>query len=790
MKSNSNIKPISKFIAFVTAFTSIAASSGLTAFAAEEAEPTFTEGTLTALVNSVDNVASIDCRYYSNMPNVPYMKLSEYYSLWTGQELAIANNNDGTYEVKVPAGVIGTYDTENDTVSTDDAGYFFMPEDELNAENPYNNLYLRSPEVDYVATAFDLNFSDYNIDIIGDENELWFPIATLCDVYTSDLRIPFFVEDTLFFGNELMSDFSITNYPLSEEHATGLIGQYENGRPADLAEFNYNELCFAFDLNYGFPGRPYFTDLIKEKGLDGMLTEGNDTTRAIKELLLSTDFVAYNCGFDLLNMYLWDGGHTQFAALPAMVSEELTLQVQQYAMSLGLSFENAADLYGDQMSMITSQTAVMAAREAMAQTADSVEVLNSGSIYFVKDNTAVFTFDSFDTNFEAWASYYNGDGELPQELVTDFYNCVLAADENPEITNFVIDIGTNTGGAAMVAGYMMGLIADVDTFYYNDNINDIPVNEQFFVDKNFDKVIDEKDEEFTTDLNFGVITSNVSFSCGNLLPSVARENGIMLMGEKSGGGACAINVHVTADGMPYILSSGTCLTDKNYNSIDLGITPDYETFKLNADGTKDFSDTYNFDTIKNCFNDFYGTETVTTTTTTATETTTTTTTTTTAVETETTTEDTTTTETTTEITTTTEATTTAPETTTAATTTTPETTTQPTENVTSDDNLCFWAIADYYDKTGVTADNAEITAKGDVYEITLTDSEGKVLSVYSIDPATGVGTSSTGEEVNLPQTGTLSLNNLFMVLGAFALTVCGFFAVMASGMFRRKTNEE
>jgi hypothetical protein len=29
-----------------------------------------------------------------------------------------------------------------------------------------------------------------------------------------------------------------------------------------------------------------------------------------------------------------------------------------------------------------------------------------------------------------------------------------------------------------------------------------------------------------------------------------------------------------------------------------------------------------------------------------------------------------------------------------------------------------------------------------------------------------------------------------MVLGAFALTVCGFFAVMASGMFRRKTNEE
>lgn len=790
MNSNSNIKPISKFIAFVTAFTSIAASSGLTAFAAEEAEPTFTEGTLTALVNSVDNVASIDCRYYSNMPNVPYMKLSEYYSLWTGQELAIANNNDGTYEVKVPAGVKGTYDVENDTVSTDDESYFFKPEDELNAENPYANLFIRSPEVDseYVATAVELDFSNYNIDLIGDEDELWLPIATLCDVYTSDLRIPFFMEDTLIFGNELLSEFSISSLAYSEAHANGLINQYANGRPADLAEFNYNELCFAFDLNYGFPGRPYFTDLIKEKGLDGMLTEGNDTTRAIKELLLSTDFASYVCGFDLLNMYLWDGGHTMFPSLPSMISEEYFLRSQEIIMSLGVDFANASDLNGDQMSKMLSQEAITAAREEMVPTADSFEILNSGSIYIVKDDTAIFSFDEFATDLSTWLSYYNGESEMPQDLIADFYNCVLAADENPEITNFVIDLGTNGGGLILTANYMLGLIADVD--FYNCNLNNVPSTQQYLVDKNFDNVIDEKDEEFTTDLNFGVITSCNSYSCGNLFPSIARENGIMLMGETSGGGACAVNYHLTADGMLFTLSSGICLTDKDFNSIDLGITPDYETFKVNADGTKDFSDTYNFDTIKNCFNDFYGTETVTTTTTTATETTTTTTTTTTAVETETTTEDTTTTETTTEAATTTETTTTAPETTTAATTTTPETTTQPTENVTSDDNLCFWAIADYYDKTGVTADNAEITAKGDVYEITLTDSEGKVLSVYSIDPATGVGTSSTGEEVNLPQTGTLSLNNLFMVLGAFALTVCGFFAVMASGMFRRKTNEE
>ncbi|MBR5514416.1 MAG: hypothetical protein IKV85_10610 [Ruminococcus sp.] len=779
MKSNSNIKPISKFIAFVTAFTSIAASSGLTAFAAEEAEPAFTEKSLTALVNSIDNVASIECRYYNAMPNVPYMKLSQYYNLWTGQELAIANNNDGTYEVTVPAGVKGTYDVENDVVSTDDGGYFFTPEDELTTENPYANLYIISPEVDYTATACELDFSNYNIDIIGDESEIWVPVATLCDVYASSLRVPFFMEDTLIFGNELMSEFSITNLPLSESHSAGLLNQYSNGRPADLAEFNYNELCLAFDLNYGFPGRPYFTDLIKEKGLDGMLTEGNDTTKTIKELLLSTDFVAYNCGFDLLNMYLWDGGHTQFVALPAMYDQEFTLQAQQYAMSLGIGLENSADIYGDQMSMIASQTAILEARNAMYETADSVEFYDSGAAYIVKDNTAIFGFDSFVTDMAAWVSYYSGDAELPQELVTDFYNCILSADENPEITNFVIDLGTNTGGAVMVADYMLGLIADVDINYYKDNINDIPMYNKFDVDKNFDKVIDNKDEEFTTDLKFGVITSNMSFSCGNLFPSIARENGIMLMGEKSGGGACAINVHVTADGMPFILSSGLCLTDKDFNSIDLGIAPDYETFRVNEDGTKDFSDTYNFDIINNCFDDFYGTEIVTTTTTATTTVTTATTTTTTVTETTDTTEE------TTEAATTTE--------TTASTTEATTTTTQPTTtttNIASDDELCTWAANDYNEKTGNTAYKAEITSKGDVYEITLTDSEGKVLDVYSINPATGVGSAASGEEVNLPQTGTLSLNSLFIVLGAFALTVCGFFAVMASGIFRRKTNEE
>ena len=608
MKNNSNIKPFSKFVAFVTAFTSIVASSGLTAFATEDAKPLFAEGTLTALVNSIENVASVDCRYYSNMPNVPYMKLSEYYNLWTGQELAIANNNDGTYEVTVPAGVKGTYDVKNDVVSTDDASYFFIPENQISGEDPYANLYVRTvkgEDAEIAETAIEIDFGKYDIDLIGDGEELWVPIPTLCDIYTTNLTAPFFMENTLIFGGNILSDFSLATLSMTPDHAAGLLNQYANGRSADLAEYNYNELCFVLDLNYGYPGRPFYTDLIKEKGLDGFLSEANDTTRTIKELLLSTDYNEYLCGFNMLNYYLWDGGHTQFAAIPALMDEDCAAKVMEIEMNAGCTYENAYDYIGESQSKQASAEAIMAARQAVMSDVDVFEILPSGSIYVEKGDTALFNFDQFVTDFDAWASYYYENGEMPKEVISDFYNCLMAANENPAIENFLIDVSTNGGGAAMVLEYIMGLVADVDKLNYRDNVNDTTASESYIVDKNLDKVIDSKDEEFKTDLRFGVITSLNSYSCGNLLPAMARENNIMIIGEQSGGGACAVNNRISADGHLYSFSTGICFTDANYVSVDVGVKPDYETFKVNEDGTKDFSETYNFETISKYFDEFY-----------------------------------------------------------------------------------------------------------------------------------------------------------------------------------------
>ncbi len=117
------------------------------------------------------------------------------------------------------------------------------------------------------------------------------------------------------------------------------------------------------------------------------------------------------------------------------------------------------------------------------------------------------------------------------------------------------------------------------------------------------------------------------------------------------------------------------------------------------------------------------------------------------------------------------------------------TTTSVTTDVTNiaDEDLCSWAINDYQKKTGVTPANAEITARSEeACEITLTDENGNVLDVYTVDPKTGTGTNASNAEVNLPQTGNNAMTNWFLCAGAVLFMAFGFGAVKASGVLKRK----
>ena len=86
---------------------------------------------------------------------------------------------------------------------------------------------------------------------------------------------------------------------------------------ADLAEFNYKELCFGLDHFYGYPGRVQYNDALKAKGLDKVLEEDVACGPSIKKLLLSEKLSDYLVGMMGLTGVYFDG-HTAMAITSAL----------------------------------------------------------------------------------------------------------------------------------------------------------------------------------------------------------------------------------------------------------------------------------------------------------------------------------------------------------------------------------------------------------------------------------------------------------------------------------------
>ena len=123
----------------------------------------------------------------------------------------------------------------------------------------------------------------------------------------------------------------------------------------------------------------------------------------------------------------------------------------------------------------------------------------------------------------------------------------------------------------------MSVLMGGPNYYYSENLVTGQRQKFYFdVDCNFDGVFDEKDKEVKYDLNIALMVSDVSFSCGNFLPSLLKDAGFPIIGERSGGGACSVQPFITPEGMQFRLSSARArLTNDQWVNIDTGIEPNY-----------------------------------------------------------------------------------------------------------------------------------------------------------------------------------------------------------------------
>lgn len=599
---------LKKLIISLTALATASSSLGTTALSAIAANDGngYTEGKMPTFLYALDNQTEINCRFYDNMPNIAYISLADYYKNWAEDaELTIEKNEDGTYTITTQAEDVAVMDTDKDTLSFQSLGGFLSTPSELSGDEDMANLFLRSKDItmdDEDGHEIVLDFSNYDIDIIGEEDAIWFPVTTLCDVFNSTIHCGFYINHVLYFCDNTSAELNC-NMLINMDNINAYFAENMNGRPADMIAYNYNELCFVLDSRYGFPGRIPLNDALQEKGLDKLLSETNDDTRLVKEHLLSEDIYAYFTGLIELDFYLWDGGHTSYSAIPLALFGDLSAFANY--LKADMNYEGCSDFLTNMDNYYASLDAISAARQQFLATAENVTPFED-ALYLEVGDTAMFITDSMMITMDEWVDYYkNEDAEMPQDVVSEYYSCLKRADENPAIKNFVVDISANGGGLVMLEAYMMSLISDDDSMSVYSVLAEAAATESYYVDKNLDKELDELDEALDFDLNIGVLCSNCSFSAANLMASDAREAGLLLLGEQSGGGSCAVDFHMTADGFLYTISSVTKLLNSKIENIDLGIAPDAPLVVINEDGSKDYSAFYDFDAISKAFAEFY-----------------------------------------------------------------------------------------------------------------------------------------------------------------------------------------
>ena len=379
---------------------------------------------------------------------------------------------------------------------------------------------------------------------------------------------------------------------------TGLYETQE--RPEDAAEYTYNEMCFLFDTIYGKPSQCEFANVIREKGFDQALETYDETTKLIKGLLQSTDPVEFTFGLTLLQYYMYDGGHTttNYELVTELAGAYSTswlysgCNLQQWAAE----YPQVVEVLMQGMRKAALQKQFQETRAAVFKEKGYQKVWegDAGCTLYRSGKTVIFSFDSFN------------------QVVTPWFKKALDYSAQNGIKNFIVDLSCNGGGDSSVLCYMAAVMKNKDR---NSNVASMSIRDEvtggeyrsnFLLDLNLDGKFDDADKKVYYDLDFAVLASPFSFSCGNLTPFVAKDQGIMIMGDRSGGGACSIMKAYTADGHFMAVSSSQYFICDSGADVDLGVEVDVNLMKKTADGQYDNSAFYDLDALGIYMNEFYG----------------------------------------------------------------------------------------------------------------------------------------------------------------------------------------
>ena len=556
---------------------------------------------------------TVSLRFYDDLPSVPYISVADFQELMLpGTTITVSQTGEGEYLLEGPCGN-ATVNITSDQFSSDDYMAFtnLMGQVQEGMDNvgfggaPF--LRYNRQELTPASATVNFDFSKYGIDLRGDETAVYFPFATISDIFSDmDFHLAGYNGEKVVL---LIGDENNNVAVLEPENAKKLLET--EIRNEDMAAFCYAELCFVIDHFYGMPGRSPLESGIQSEGLDKALDTA-DNGALIKQLLKSTNMNDYFIGMKSLQVLLQDGGHTDLMVdwnlfKTTQEEEDVSVIFENWNEGNQMIEEKYPDLYQPLMEYIDLLT------DSKEQFIEMARPSASDETYYKEGDTAYLMYNLFGPlNKNAWKEYYDGGcvGEIPavdEEFLGDLsvvLDALKQANEDPEVKNLVVDLSANTGGELDVL-MAMSVLMGGPNYYYSENIVTGQRQKIYFdVDSNFDGVFDEKDKDVKYDLNIAVLISDISFSCGNLFPSLMKDIGFPVIGERSGGGACAVQPFITPEGIQFQISSARArLTNDKWECIDSGIEPNYV-----IDVSSDYDPFYDVTAISEIINKHYSTD--------------------------------------------------------------------------------------------------------------------------------------------------------------------------------------
>ena len=523
--------------------------------------------------------------------DVPYVEFANFYNnactlaLFNGYQ--VNKYDDGNHEFYYYNQNIQYFEfyvnseTDEISVSYDPYGFAFL---EYADDNGLEVIANGSPE-SYVEVNYDntqeygsviypsFDLSKYGLDIVEDRNNIvYVPLQAMNTIF-NDLCIGYTAryngKNLYYWGNSEVYSF-YTESPWYDE-------EWDFTVSSEYAEYNYSCLCLTLEKAYGlwdyYYGGTYASAdaLIKNAGFETDLK--------------STNTVTYESALiEFFNKYIYDG-HADYTNISAVNMRSNTDWGSIYGSSIdeNARYHQIVDNYYE------------------LQDARNDTGLSRGLTF--EDDTAILRFDAFikydgyfeeyDVNFENVTSqteidskdidltqydyetvYRNGTDLMFRKAFDEIY-------DHGGINNVVLDLSLNTGGAnnslIMMEAYLTG---DPVHTSYNRN-NGVTTEVHYNIDINYDGTKGGVDDTYEGVYDFYLITSPVSFSCGNYFPTVIKDKGAaILIGEKSGGGTCPVGKFSDAYGMLANNSSNHQLgtwdsVNNRFVNNEVGIEVDY-----------------------------------------------------------------------------------------------------------------------------------------------------------------------------------------------------------------------